>query len=228
MRVPQADTSALRALIVDYGGVLTSPLAECLASWADEDGVETAHFAQVLRDWLAEPVPAGQVHPVHALESGLIDPASFEQALAARLRTTDGRTPAAAGLLRRMFAGFRCAPAMTEVVAGARAAGLRTALLSNSWANDYPRARFAQLFDTVVISGEVGLRKPEAAIYRLTAERLGVPPRACVFVDDLQVNVRGAVAVGMIGVHHVDAEATRAELEALFGQRLRFPGDTCG
>jgi epoxide hydrolase-like predicted phosphatase len=120
-----------------------------------------------------------------------------------------------------MFAGFRDDEGMMGVVTRAREAGLRTALLSNSWGNEYDRELLGRLFDTVVISGEVGLRKPEPEIYRLTASRLGVEPAQCVFVDDLAPNVRGAVAVGMVGVHHIDTATTVAELEALFEVALR-------
>jgi putative hydrolase of the HAD superfamily len=78
------------------------------------------------------------------------------------------------------------------------------------------------LFDAVVISGEVGMRKPEPAIYRRAAEELGVAADECVFVDDLGPNVKGAVGVGMVGVKFVDAEQAIGELEVLFG--LDFHG----
>jgi epoxide hydrolase-like predicted phosphatase len=107
------------------------------------------------------------------------------------------------------------------VLRQAKAAGLSTALLSNSWGLDYPREQWDELFDVVVISGEVGMRKPEARIYQLAAERLGVAPEACVFVDDLAPNIRGAQAVGMVGVHHVTPQQTIEELEALLGITLR-------
>jgi epoxide hydrolase-like predicted phosphatase len=98
-----------------------------------------------------------------------------------------------------------------------RLAGVRTALCSNSWGTDgYPRDDFGELFDVVVISGEVGLRKPDPAIYQLTAERLGLPPGECVFVDDLAANVRGAAASGMCGIHHTDTATTLTELTVLF------------
>jgi epoxide hydrolase-like predicted phosphatase len=114
---------------------------------------------------------------------------------------------------------------MVAVVLAARARGIRTALLSNSWGLDYDRTGWAELFDAVVISGEVGLRKPEPAIYRLAAERLGVAPEGCVFVDDLAPNVRGAAAVGMVGVHYVDHVRAVGELEELFGVPLMAPKD---
>ena len=71
-----------------------------------------------------------------------------------------------------------------------------------------------------MISGEVGLRKPDPAIYALAAQRLGLSPEQIVFVDDLCPNVRAAAAAGMVGVQHVDLETTVSELEILFETRL--------
>jgi epoxide hydrolase-like predicted phosphatase len=72
------------------------------------------------------------------------------------------------------------------------------------------------LFDDVVISSEVGLRKPDPAVYELAAERLGLPPAGCVFVDDLPGNLKPALALGMATVLHMgDAAATLAEVSAL-------------
>jgi putative hydrolase of the HAD superfamily len=110
---------------------------------------------------------------------------------------------------------------MIEAVRRARDSGIRTALVSNSWGSGaYERERFPDLYDEVVISGEVGARKPEPRIYLQTAERLRVQPPECVFVDDLLQNVEGAKAVGMDGIVHRSAEFTIPKLEALFGLSL--------
>jgi epoxide hydrolase-like predicted phosphatase len=110
---------------------------------------------------------------------------------------------------------------MVDVVRRARSHGVRTALLSNSWGSTgYERERFPDLFDAVVISAEVGLRKPEPEIYLFAAERLGVQPPECVFVDDLPQNVDGARAVGMEGIVHRNADFTVPKLEELFGVSL--------
>lgn len=105
------------------------------------------------------------------------------------------------------------AAAMEDVVRRARAAGLRTGLLSN--AGGCGRPEWSGLFDAWVLSGLVGVAKPDAAAYRLVAERLGVAPERCVFVDDLRRNVLGAVSAGMTGVHHTSPAATLEELEVL-------------
>jgi HAD superfamily hydrolase (TIGR01509 family) len=158
--------------------------------------------------------------PVHRLERGELTPAEFEQQLAGRL-ADKGSPVEAQGLLGRMLAGLaQLDDGMLGVVRRAHEGGVRTALLSNSWGDHYPDELFDGLFDAVVISGRVGMRKPDAEIFRHTAELLGLDPAVCVMVDDLPQNVRGAVAAGMVAVQHTDADSTRAELEVLLGLDL--------
>jgi putative hydrolase of the HAD superfamily len=94
-------------------------------------------------------------------------------------------------------------------------------LLSNSWGEHYPEHLWVGAFDAVVISGRVGLRKPDQAIFVHTAELLELRPAQCVMVDDLQANISAAVAVGMVGVLHRSYDETVDELEALFDLSLR-------
>jgi epoxide hydrolase-like predicted phosphatase len=103
---------------------------------------------------------------------------------------------------------------MLDGVRAARRAGVRTAMLSNSWGEErYDRAMLEELFDAWVISGEVGLRKPQPEIYALAAERLELTPPDCVFVDDLPGNLKPARELGMATVvHRGDARATLAEV----------------
>jgi epoxide hydrolase-like predicted phosphatase len=159
--------------------------------------------------------PAG-TSPAHRLERGELDAGEFEEALAQELAQR-GSPVDAEGLLRRLLAGLeQLDPQMLALVRRAHDAGIRTALLSNSWGDHYPEELWDGLFDAVVISGRVGMRKPDARIFAHTAELLGLPPSACVMVDDLPHNVSGAVAAGMVGVRHTDYATTLAELEALF------------
>ncbi|NYH79436.1 FMN phosphatase YigB (HAD superfamily) [Actinopolyspora biskrensis] len=97
-----------------------------------------------------------------------------------------------------------------------RTSGVAVALLSNGDSVPEELAR-AGLFDSVVLSGEVGMSKPDPAVYRYTARLLGVPPRRCVFLDDLGGNVAAAVDTGMVGILHREVERTREELAVLFG-----------
>jgi epoxide hydrolase-like predicted phosphatase len=126
-------------------------------------------------------------------------------------------------LIARLFGAMGPDEAMIGAVRAARAGGLRTALLSNSWSvDDYDRDVLGELFDVWVISGEVGLRKPDPAIYVLASERMELPPEAIAFVDDLPGNLKPARALGMTTIaHRGDAHATLAELEAALGLSLR-------
>jgi epoxide hydrolase-like predicted phosphatase len=200
-----------RALIVDFGGVLTTSMRESFTEFVRSEDVDGEHLHSVL---FAE---YGEGTLVHGVETGAVTMEEFERELAARLRTKTGSNVAADGLVKRMFAGARADGRMLAAVKAARDAGLKTGLLSNSWGNrdSYEFEHFDTLFDAVVISGEVGLRKPDPAIYALAAREVGVAPNECVFVDDIAANVRGAVSAGMIGVHHTDTDTTLAELEVL-------------
>ena len=212
---------ALDGLVVDWGGVLTTTMEESTGFWAATEDVDLDSFRDVLRRWLDPAVVAGaESNPIYALERGEIDVPDFERRLADGLRSRSGRPLRTDGLLMRMFDHFVHAPDMAALVLRARRSGLRTALLSNSWGNDYPRHGWDEMFDAVVISGEVGMRKPEPEIFRHTADLLGLEPGQCVFVDDLPHNVAAAVAVGMVAVHHTSYERTAAELEVLFDRPL--------
>lgn len=208
--------TVLRALVVDFGGVMTDNLEVAMGTWLAAEGIDVESYLAAMHHFLG-PDADVENNPVHALEKGELAVPHFEDQLAPFLRATDGGPVSAADLLSRMFHAFGRADGMHEIVRRVRAAGSKTALLSNSWGLDYPRDEWPELFDCTVISGEVGLRKPDPEIYQLTARRLGLPPQECVMVDDFAANVRGAVAVGMVGVLHRSVEQTVAELEILFG-----------
>ncbi|WP_020664999.1 HAD-IA family hydrolase [Amycolatopsis benzoatilytica] len=98
-----------------------------------------------------------------------------------------------------------------------RTAGTRTALVSNApGAPAGVKTELSHYFDALVFSGEVGMAKPNRGIYLVAAERLGVAAPSCAFVDDAERNVRGAVAAGMVGVHHRSVADTLDELAVLF------------
>jgi putative hydrolase of the HAD superfamily len=210
--------------------VLTTPILTTVQAWIQADDIDWDSYRTVMRAWVSEAYgPGAGQNPVHALERGECTGAEFEQILAARLLRTDGEVVTGEGLLQRMFAASTRVPAMYDVIRAVRGAGLRTALLSNSWGCDeYPRADFPGLFDAVVISGECGMRKPEQAIFLHAAKCIGLAPEQCVFIDDMEPNVAAAAACGMTGVHHTEAAQTVAAVQDLLGLPLDETGPSSG
>jgi epoxide hydrolase-like predicted phosphatase len=193
-------------LIVDYGGVLTSDVFACFRAFCAAEGLPP----DTVRDRFRNDPDARDL--LAGLETGTIAAAQFEPRFAALLGVAPER------LIQRLFGAMEANEAMLDGVRVARHAGARTALLSNSWGDElaYDDTLLEELFDAWVISSQVGLRKPDPAIYELAAERIGLPPEACVFVDDLPGNLKPARALGMATVlHRGDAAATLAEVAAL-------------
>lgn len=201
------------AVLFDYGGVLTTPVADTLTAWMAADGVDPASFTETLRQWMSQTVR--WVTPIHRLETGELRTSDFEEIFAAALRTIDGRPLEADGLLSRMFAQLRPDEEMYALVERLRACGIRVGLLSNSWGNTYPRERIDELFDPVVISGEIGLRKPKREIYRHALALLDLPPGRVLFIDDAEPNILGAQACGLRALQHTTPRCTSAALAAL-------------
>lgn len=215
-------TRTFSGLITDWGGVMTSPISDTVRAWLDAEDIEHESYAAAIRPWLlAAYDPAEDGNPVHALERGECTSAEFEFVLAPKLVRRDGGQVAPEGLLTRMFAASQPCGPMYAAVQALRAAGLRICMLSNSWGSDgYPREVFADMYHAVVISAEVGMRKPEERIFRHAADLLGLAPSECVFIDDMEANVRAAEAIGMCGVLHSQPEVTVARLAELFGLPL--------
>lgn len=200
---------------------MTGPIRDMVLAWLDAEDIDHRHYAEVMGPLVAEAYEEGNGSPIHALERGECTTGEFERLLAARIFCRDGRQVSPEGLLSRMFAGSTYCDPMHVALQAAREAGLRTGLLSNSWGtDDYPRDLFPGLFDVVVISAEVGMRKPEERIFRHAAGLLGLPPEECVFIDDIEVNVAAAEAIGMTAVLHVEPDATLARLSEILGLPL--------
>ena len=197
-------------LLIDWGGVLTTNLFSSFQGFCERSGIDP----QSLRGRFGSDPAFREL--LIALEKGQLQEGEFEQQLGPLL----GVEPD--GLIDGLFAGVEPEQAMVEAVRRARAGGIRTALVSNSWGvHRYPHDLFEELFDGVVISGLEGTRKPARRMYELGAERAGVAAEQCVFVDDLPFNLTPAEKLGMATVHHTSAEQSIPELEALLGLALR-------
>ena len=198
-----------RGLILDFGGVVTTDLFGELSAFSIREGLAPDAFVHVLRD-----VPEGR-DAFQAVEVGRISQRTYE-VIIGRLLGVDDR-----GLLRRALGGLRPRPQVLDLVQRARKAGIRAAVLSNSWGegeyDPYEGYSLDAMFDAVVISGETGLCKPDPAIYLLTAEKMGMPPQECVFADDTAANLQPATELGMAAVHFTDDAAGVTEFERLLG-----------
>jgi putative hydrolase of the HAD superfamily len=200
----------LRGLLVDFGGVLTTSPFDSFRAFCDQEGLTPDAIALRFRE------DRGARELLIGLETGKLSEEEFETRFAAVL----GVEPP--GLIDRLFAGSSPEEAMLKAVLRARQQGVRTGLISNSWGTRrYDRSTLSELFDGIVISGEIGIRKPAPEIYALGAEKIGLQPEHCVFVDDLPFNLTPAEELGMATVHHVNPEQTIAELERLLGVPLQ-------
>lgn len=198
---------AKRALLVDFGGVLTSDVFEAFAAFCRGAGLEPDAFVRLLRrDRAAADL-------LVAVEVGWISEAEFERRLAPLL----GADVEPEGLIGRLSGTLEPEPEMLAVVERIRAAGHPTVVVSNSFGMAaYDGYELERRVDHVVLSGEVGMRKPSRQIYAHAADLVGADPADCVFVDDLAQNVTGAERAGMTGVLHRDTAETVAALERLF------------
>jgi epoxide hydrolase-like predicted phosphatase len=199
----------MRALIVDFGGVLTTSIWPAFARFCESEGLASDSVLELFRG------DAEALALLRKLETGELEAEEFEPRFGALLGVADSD-----GLIERLFAGLQPDEVMIGAVLRARDAGVHTGLITNSWGlGIYDRAPM-DLFDATVISGEVGLHKPQPEIFRLACDRLAVEPGESVFVDDLRENCAGAEAVGMTAVLHRDSAETVAALEELLGVGL--------
>ena len=206
-------------LIVDFGGVLTTSVGDSFEAFCEREGINHEVLKGVVRS--AYGVGTDPDALVSMIETGRIDQLEFEGGMAVLLSEGLDHPIEAEGLLSRMLADLHFDLPMVQAVRDVRRAGVLTALLSNSWGVEYyPRRLLAELFDQVVISGEVGLRKPDREVFVLASERLGLPPGRCLFVDDTEGNVEGAREVGMTAIVHDTAATTIPELNRLLGLNL--------
>ena len=197
-------------MLFDFGGVLTTPVWDSFSAFCRREGLDPDAIKQLFRE---DPEALALLRK---LETGAIAEADFERSFGERLGLENPEH-----LIDSLFEGMKPLDQMVSAVRDLRAGGLRTGLVSNSWSTGhYDRELLADLFDAVLISGELGLHKPQPEIYRLAAERVETEANACVFVDDLRENCEGAEAVGMTAIHHREPAETIARLLELTGVEL--------
>jgi epoxide hydrolase-like predicted phosphatase len=201
---------AYEAVLFDFGGVLTTPVWDSFAAFCESEGLEPDAVKRLFRE------DPEAMKLLRGLETGELSEEEFEREFGRRLGLESPER-----LIDSMFAGMKPLDQMVMAVREIHSAGITTGLVSNSWSTGhYDRELLAEIFDEVLISGELGMHKPEPEIYRLAAERVKVDPARCIFVDDLRENCEGAEAVGMTAIRHRRPKETIAKLQELTGVTL--------
>ena len=204
----------VKAIVCDFGGVLTTPLLSAFAAVQDEVGVSAENLGRAMREGLEE----GEELPLFRLERGEISEDEFLDRLEDGLESLLGHRPHLRRFRHTFFEALDPNEPMIELMRELKASGLKMAMLTNNVREWEPLWRSMlpvdEIFEEIVDSAFVGCRKPERRIYELTLERIGMPAEACLFIDDLQPNCEGAEAAGMRAVRFRDNEQAIAEIRA--------------
>jgi len=206
----------IRAVVSDFGGVLTTPLIGSFAAFQDRTGISPQDLGAAMQQ-IAERDGA---HPLFELEMGRITEADFLAGIREALEPALGHRPEMHAFSEIYFEALEPNQPMVELMRAVKARGYRMALLTNNVREWEPLWRTMlpvdEIFELVVDSAHVGMRKPDAAIYELTIERLGsgIAAAECLFVDDVAINVDAARSLGMTAVHFRDNAQAIDEIEA--------------
>jgi putative hydrolase of the HAD superfamily len=205
----------IRAVVSDFGGVLTIPLLAGFAAYEERSGVP----ARAIGEALARATEANGRNPLHELELGAITEAEFLATLEREVSEILARPVALRQFGEHYMDGLEANAGLFAYYRALHARGVRLAMLTNNvreweplWRSKLP---IDEIFETVVDSGFVGVRKPDPAIFALLLERLDLPAEECAFVDDLVVNIDAARELGFAVVHHRDTGETIQALDRL-------------
>jgi putative hydrolase of the HAD superfamily len=210
----EAGGSGIRAIVSDFGGVLTTPLLGSFERVQDEIQIPAEYLGKALRAAAEE---RGD-NPLFELERGELEESEFLELLSTNLEPLLGHRPHLHRFREVYFDALDPNEPMIALMRELNASGLKMAMLTNNVREWEPLWRSMmpvdEIFEEVVDSAFVGCRKPEGRIYRLTLERIGLAADACLFIDDLEVNCEGAEKAGMKAVHFRDNEQAIAEIRA--------------
>ena len=211
------DIAELDAAIFDLGGVMTTPILESFVGFEKELGLEPGQLMQAFREHYVR--QDGEAD-FHLLETGKITEVEYYRRLGVRVGAMGATTPMPVDpveVRKKLWGSIKPNHEMIDTAKRIRE-HYKVGLLTNNvkewggWRDLYP----AELFQVVIDSSEVGIRKPDPAIYRLACERLGVPPGRAAFVDDIETNVEGARALGMTAIRFTTNGEVLDRLRPLF------------
>jgi putative hydrolase of the HAD superfamily len=207
----------LDAAIFDLGGVLTTPIFESFTGFEEELGLEPGDLIKAFREHYKR--QDGEAD-FHLLETGRISEAEYYKRLGTRVSEMGSKVTMPADpveVRKKLWGRIRRNEEMLEAV-GKIHDHYKVGLLTNNvkewggWRDLYP----ADLFDVVIDSSDVGVRKPDPAIYRLACDGLGVAPERAAFVDDIDANVEGARAFGLTAIQFTTTGEVLERLRPLF------------
>ena len=206
--------SRVTTVISDFGGVLTTPLHRAFAGFSDGSGIPL----ETLGEAMAALTARDGTNPLYELETGRVSEHEFLDELGAELSTRLGREVDMRGFPEQYFSHLDPNERLIDYLRELRfGRGYRMALLTNNVREWEPRWRTMlpvdEIFELVVDSAFVGMRKPDPGIYELTLERLGVTGERCLFVDDFEHNCEAAAAFGMATVQFVSNDQAIPEIE---------------
>jgi len=206
--------TAIRAVVSDFGGVLTTPLVQSFMAFQDQTGISTENLGRAMQS-IAE---ADGENPLFELERGEITEVAFLERLSDGLEPLLGHRPELHRFKEIYFEALNPNPPMIDLMRELSTSGYRMAMLTNNvreWEPLWrPMLPVDEIFETVVDSAFVGCRKPESRIYRIMLDRIEMPAEACLFVDDVEVNCEGARKAGMSAVHFQNNEQAISEIRA--------------
>ncbi len=205
----------IEAVVSDFGGVLTTPLMNSFLALQDAHGVAAEDFGKAMR--AAAEAGDGE-NPLFKLERGDVKEAEFLETLRDALEPLMGHRPELHRFREVFFEALDPNEPMIELMRECKRAGMRMAMLTNNVQEWEPLWRTMlpvdEIFELVIDSGFVGYRKPEPQVYEITLERLGLPASACLFVDDIKVNIEAARELGFTAVHYREPDQAIAEVRA--------------
>jgi putative hydrolase of the HAD superfamily len=210
--------SSITTVISDFGGVLTTPLVQSFVAVQDETGISFEELAKAM----GRIEEADRAHPLYELEKGNLSEVDFLRKLGDELEPALGHRPELHRFSEIYFDALHPNEPMIDLMREVKQAGHRMGLLTNNVREWEPLWRAMlpvdEIFEVVVDSGFVGLRKPDPAIYELTLERLGgVPAEECLFIDDVDVNCAAARELGMSAVHYQHNDQAIPEIREALG-----------
>jgi putative hydrolase of the HAD superfamily len=205
----------ITTVISDFGGVLTTPLIQSFAAVQDETGVPFEELAK----GMAKIAEDDGRHPLFELETGRLTEAEFLGKLGDTLEPVLGHRPELHRFREIYFDALHPNEPMIDLMREVKGRGYRMGLLTNNVREWEPLWRTMlpvdDIFEVVVDSGFVGMRKPDREIYDLTLERMGGPaPEECLFIDDTDVNCETAGKLGMAAVHYLNNEQAIPEIRS--------------